>query len=115
VAHSFLAYIDESGDDGLERFREPGAGGGASSWLVISACVFRQIHTLDAVSWRDEISAAIPEKKSRELHFVKMNRNQRVVAAQVIATKPLRAINILAAKRPIPENIYTEKINCIST
>jgi len=109
VAHSFLAYIDESGDDGLERFREPGAGGGASSWLVISACVFRQIHTLDAVSWRDEISAAIPEKKSRELHFVKMNRNQRVVAAQVIATKPLRAINILAAKRPIPENIYTEK------
>ena len=109
MMHSFVAYIDESGDDGLEKFREPGVQGGASSWLVISACLFRQTHTLDAVSWRDEISAAIPEKKSRTLHFAELNHNQKVVATQIIATKPIRALSILTAKRTIPEGIYNAK------
>lgn len=109
MTHSYLAFIDESGDDGLERFREPGARGGSSSWLILSACLFRQVHGLDAVAWRDEISAKMPEKKSRALHFAELNHNQRVVAAQTIAAKPLRAVSILAAKRPIPKGTYTEK------
>lgn len=109
MTHSYLAFIDESGDDGLEKFREPGGRGGSSSWLILSACLFRQVHGLDAVAWRDEISAKMPEKKSRTLHFAELNHNQRVVAAQTIATKPLRAMSVLAAKRPIPKGIYTEK------
>lgn len=109
MTYSYLAFIDESGDDGLDKFREPGGRGGASSWLVISACLFRQIHSLDAVSWRDEIARKMPEKKSRTLHFAELNHNQKIVAAQTIASKPLRAISILAAKRPIPAGIYTEK------
>jgi hypothetical protein len=109
MTHSFVAYIDESGDDGLQNFREVGSRGGASSWLVISACVFRQTHTIDAVSWRDEISNALPDKRSRTLHFAQLNHNQRVVAAQIISNKPLRAMSILAAKRPIPEGVYTDK------
>lgn len=109
MTYSYLAFIDESGDDGLEKFREPGARGGSSSWLVLSACLFRQIHNLDAVSWRDEISKKMPEKKSRALHFLELNHNQKVVAAQVIASKPLRAMSVLAAKRPIPKGIYTDK------
>jgi hypothetical protein len=109
MTHSFLAFIDESGDDGLQKFREPGRRGGSSSWLVISACLFRQVYGLDAVSWRDEISSKIPEKKRRTLHFAELNHNQKVVAAQVVASKPVRAISILAAKRPIPEGIYISK------
>jgi hypothetical protein len=109
MSHSYVAYIDESGDDGLGKFREPGQHGGASSWLVISACLFRSAHTLDAVAWRDEISAKIPEKKSRTLHFAELRHGQRVVAAQTIAEKPLRALSVLAAKRPIPDGIYTDK------
>jgi hypothetical protein len=109
VTHSYLAFIDESGDDGLDKFREPGARGGASTWLIISACLFRKTHSLDAVAWRDEISARFPEKKSRKLHFANLNHGQRVVASQIIATKPLRALSVLAAKRPIPDGIYTDK------
>ncbi|MBN9583632.1 MAG: DUF3800 domain-containing protein [Afipia sp.] len=109
MTYSYLAFIDESGDDGLDRFREPGAHGGASNWLVLSACLFRQIHSLDAVLWRDEISKKMPEKRSRTLHFLELNHNQKVVAAQVIASKPLRAMSVLAAKRPIPKGIYSDK------
>lgn len=109
MPHSFVAYIDESGDDGFKKFREPGQGGGSSTWLVISACVFRKTRTLEAVSWRDEITRKIPERKGRTLHFAELNHNQRVVAAQVIASKPLKFMGVLAAKRPIPEGIYTQK------
>lgn len=109
MPHTYLAYIDESGDDGLGKYREPGGRGGASSWLVLSACIFRATHRLEAVSWRDEISSRMPEKKSRTLHFKDLSHNQRVVASQVIGTKPLRTISILASKRTIPEGIYTQR------
>lgn len=49
MAHSFIAYIDESGDDGLPgRYREPGVQGGASHWLTIGAVVWRYSRDLDA-------------------------------------------------------------------
>lgn len=109
MAHSFVAYIDESGDDGLANFREPGGRGGASTWLVISACVFRQSHNLEAVSWRDRITGRMPEKKSRLLHFAELKHQQKVVAAQTLRSLPLRAVNVLAAKLPIPDGIYVKK------
>ncbi|MHC1547355.1 DUF3800 domain-containing protein [Phyllobacterium sp. K27] len=109
MIHSYVAYIDESGDDGLDKFRSPGGKGGASSWLVISACIFRQAHSLEAVKWRDEISSKIPEKKSRSLHFAELNHNQKVVVTEVLATKPIRVLSVLTAKKTIPKGIYTEK------
>ena len=110
MTHTYVAYIDESGDDGLEApFRDVGNSGGSSKWLVISACLFRKTHSLEAVRWRDEISAKMPERKSRLLHFAKLNHGQKLAAVQTIASKPVRALSIIAAKEPIPEGIYTEK------
>ncbi|RDJ26626.1 DUF3800 domain-containing protein [Bosea caraganae] len=109
MQHSFVAYIDESGDDGFKRFRQPGDRGGSSKWLIISACVFRKTHSLEAVGWRDGISNRMPERKSRILHFAELNHNQKLVVVQDIASRPLRAISIIAAKEPIPDSVYTEK------
>jgi hypothetical protein len=69
MTHSYVAHIDESGDDGIGKFREPGAQGGSTSWLVLSACVFRATASLDAVEWRDEIARLMPEKGRRDSHF----------------------------------------------
>lgn len=109
MSHSFVAYIDESGDDGIGNYREPGAHGGASKWLVISACVFRHSFELDAVSWRDEIAALMPEKRSRDIHFNYMNHSQKLAASQSLAERPIRAISVLSNKTTIPDGIYTEK------
>ena len=109
MVHSYLAYIDESGDDGIGNFREPGAHGGMSRWLVISACVFRQSFDLDAVQWRDDIAALTPEKKGRDIHFSKMNHNQRIAATQSLVQRPIRAISILSDKTTIPNDIYEDK------
>lgn len=111
MASTFLAFIDESGDDGLVKFREPLGRGGASHWLIISACVVRQIWGLEIVSWRNEITSRVFSRKQQKphLHFADLDHPQRVVAANVLASKPVRVTHILAAKKPIPDGIYTRK------
>lgn len=109
MAHSFIAYIDESGDDGLDKFRLQGANGGASTWLVLSAFVTRYSRDLELVSWRNEILSRIPERKSRNLHFAQLNHAQKIVAAQSIATKRCQAVSVLSDKTTISEGIYKQK------
>ncbi|MDB5433528.1 MAG: hypothetical protein JWP35_4644 [Caulobacter sp.] len=110
MAHSFTAYIDESGDDGLANYRAPGGVGGASTWLTISATVVRTSRELETVTWRDEIATRMPARAQRRaLHFKDMNHGQRTMAAQVIGAKPLRSICIIAHKPVTPPGIYVEK------
>ncbi|MBA4209626.1 MAG: hypothetical protein C0454_08865 [Parvibaculum sp.] len=109
MTHSYVALIDESGDDGLGNFREPGQQGGASSWLIISAYLVRNSRELETVGWRDEILDLMPRRKERSIHFSKLSHGQKLMAAQRLAQKPIRAINIVANKRVIPEGIYREK------
>jgi hypothetical protein len=109
MSHSYLAYIDESGDDGIGNFREAKVRGGSSKWLVISDCIFRQSFDLDAVSWRDEIKNMMPEKRGRDIHFAQMNHNQRTATAKSLVKRPIRAISILSNKTTIPDGVYTNR------
>lgn len=109
--HSFIAYIDESGDDGLAKFRAVGGKGGASRWLTISACVVRASNDLEAVTWRDEIRSGICSKQSakKSIHFADMNHSQKRFAIQSISGKPLRFVAAMSNKTLIPAEKYTEK------
>ena len=56
MTYSFIAYIDEAGDDGLTgRYRVSGKGGGSSHWLIIGAPVWRLSRDLDAAQWTKAI------------------------------------------------------------
>ena len=107
--HTYVAYVDESGDDGLEKYRIPGRSDGASTWLVISAMVFRANRDLEAVSWRDEINRLMPERTKRTLHFVKLNHGQKLAAVKLLGEKPVRIISILGHKPSIPIGTYVNK------
>lgn len=109
MSHSYVAFIDESGDDGFKNFRVPSRRGGSSRWLVISAIVFRKSYHLEAVKWRDEIVAQMPDRKGRELHFANLNHGQKLAATKALSIKPIRSISILSCKEKIPEGIYTAK------
>ena len=109
MTHSFIAYVDESGDDGLANFRAPGVNGGSSTWLVISACVLRASRDLEAVAWRNEILSKMPERRSRDLHFAQLNHGQKTVAAQCLASKGIRAISVLSDKQTITTGVYEGK------
>jgi hypothetical protein len=108
MPHSFVAYIDESGDDGLNgRYRIAGQSGGSSHWLTISASVWRLSRDLEAVAWRDEIRTQLPSNsRGKALHCKSLTHEQKVMAANVIATKPIRSICIMANKPVIPAGIY---------
>lgn len=114
MAHSFNVYIDESGDDGMAKFRGAGDGGGASNWLAVGACVVRSSRDLELVALRDRIRQECrPRSSKREIHFKDFNHNQkhfrglgRVAPRPMIASPP-------AAFRPLwgfPAHDYPTEI-----
>ena len=103
VAHQYNIYLDEAGDDGLTKFRAPGAGGGASHWLTIGACIVSRESDRHMVAWRDEIRNRIssgPAQK-RSIHFKELNHAQRRFASQVLAEKPIGIVAALSNKQTL--------------
>ena len=108
MSHSFLAFIDESGDDGLAKFRQAGAEGGSSHWLVLSALVMRQSNSLAAVRWRNEIRSRL-EQKPKDLHFVGWNHSQRVEAARCLSQLPVRLVSVMVYKKHVSAETFSGK------
>jgi hypothetical protein len=118
MTHSFIAYIDESGDDGLTgKWRVPGQGGGSSHWLTLGAVVWRYSRDLDAVQWAKAIISQLPEqRRSKPLHYKDLIHAQRIMAIRGISGKPLRLSTVIANKPIIPEGTYVERsINSTTT
>lgn len=111
MAHSFVAYIDEAGDDGLPgHYRQPGRQGGASHWLTIGAVVWRMSRDLDFVGHaRNIIKQLPPQKQKKPLHFKELDHPQRIMAINGILDKPMRLTAVIANKPVIPEGIYVQK------
>jgi hypothetical protein len=98
--YGYVVYIDEAGDDGIGHFHAPGAPG-QSHWLVLSACIIDAANEGKVVGWRDEIMAAFPKRRRRDIHFRSLDHNQRVHATHIVAEKQLGAIAILSNKQTI--------------
>ncbi len=111
MTHSFLAYIDESGDDGLVgHFRQPGGEGGPSHWFVIGATVWRASRDLDMVKHARAIIERLPlQKQGKPLHFTELDHAQRVMALNTLAGKPFRISAVFCYKPIIPDGIYVQK------
>ena len=112
MTHSFIAYIDESGDEGLSgRYRSPGKGGGSSHWLAIGATIWRKSRDLDAVRWARAIIDQLPEQKRKKpLHFMELDHPQRLMAVYGICDRPIRSITVIANKPVIPDGTYASSV-----
>lgn len=109
MSHSFIVYVDESGDDGLKNYKSPGKGG-ASHWLSLGAVIWRKSRDLDAVKWGRVIQSKLaPQKQKLPLHFSDLNHHQRIMAVNELSDKPLRIISVISNKSSIPNGTYTEK------
>lgn len=111
MAHSYIAYVDESGDEGLPgHFRQPGGLGGPSHWLVIGATVWRTSRDLDMVQCaKGIISRLPPAKQHKPLHFKELDHAQRVMATGELASQMFRVAGVFAYKPIIPEGVYVGK------
>lgn len=111
MPHSFIAYIDESGDDGLVgRFRQPGGDGGPSHWLGIGATVWRISRDLDMVGVARDIIGRLPQRKQgKPLHFTELDHAQRVMAVSRLAEHAVQIATVFSYKPIIPAGVYVEK------
>lgn len=95
---SFVVYIDESGDEGLNR------GGNASSWFVLSAAITRKAHDLETVKVVDTVREMLKKPPKKPLHFRDLRHEHRLPFLSLLAqTHHLRAASVLVHKPSILE------------
>lgn len=97
---SFVAYIDESGDEGF-RFLENERG--SSRWFVLSAVVFRKENDLVAVKLLKEVRSKLGKEPKKALHFRDLKHEARVAYVSAIGQAPIRIVSVMVHK-PSLEN-----------
>jgi hypothetical protein len=106
---SFVAYIDESGDEGFVFNAD---GSGSSRWFVLSAAVIRQANDLQTVSCLKEARAVLQRLPKTPLHFVDLRHEQRIPYIRRVGELPVRVVSVLIFKPLIaePEKFQNSKL-----
>lgn len=97
---SFIAYVDESGDEGFV-FNDDG--GGSSRWFVLSATVIRQTNDLQVVSCLKQVREILRKPPKTPLHFIVLKHKQRIPYIRRVGELPIRTVNVLVYKPLIRE------------
>jgi len=97
---SFIAYVDESGDEGFV-FNPDGSG--SSRWFVLSAAVIRQTNDLQMVSCLKEVRDVLNKAPKTPLHFVDLKHEQRVPYVRRVGALSIRTVSVLVHKPHITE------------
>ena len=97
---SFIAYVDESGDEGFVFNTD---GSGSSRWFVLSAAVIRQTNDLRMVSCLKEVRGLLQKPPKTPLHFVDLKHEQRVPYIRRVGELPVRTVSVLVYKPLIAE------------
>lgn len=97
----FIAYIDEAGDEGFGKLKTQDVNGGQSKWLLIGACLVSATDDVKLPEWKDAILKRL-RKTGRDLHFMNLGHDQRVVVSQEIAKLPLKVASTFSHKITIP-------------
>jgi len=102
---SFVAYVDESGDEGFEFKR------GSSEWLVVSAAVFRKETEREEVKLVREVCELLKKAGGRALHFADLTHVQRVAYVERVSKAQMRCISVAVHKSSLnePEVFQAEK------
>lgn len=105
VVVKFVAYIDESGDTGLEDIKGPVVTKGASEWLVLSCMLLRIENDNRTLGWVREIQSKFRNNQSPHLHFADLIPVKKKIACDLLATKPCRFFIVASNKRNIEDYV----------
>lgn len=98
--YHYILFIDEAGDDKVERLK-PEIHDGNSEWLCLGGYLIRAEAEGDLDRRRDDILKAIGQKPGSVLHFRNLKPGSRALAAQVLASKgnPARGFVVCSLKQ----------------
>lgn len=100
MSASFVAYVDESGDEGFKFLPQEQ---GSSRWFVLSALVIRKENDLQVVQLARQARDLLRKEPKAALHFRHLKHEQRVPLARLIGAAPVRTVSVLIHKPSITE------------
>src|ERR1700674_1880934 len=96
MSGSFVAYVDEAGDDGFTPK--------SSEWFVLSALITNKAdHAATLQAFVDPVRIRLNKPVKKPLHFRKIRHHQKVPYIAQLAGASLAAINILVHKPSLSE------------
>ncbi|MBK1695729.1 DUF3800 domain-containing protein [Rhodovibrio salinarum] len=96
--YGFVAYIDESGDDGLAKVK-PIDENGSSEWLVLAAVVVDAENERETIQWVRKIIGNFRNHQRCDLHFSGLNPAKKLVTCKSIADLPVRCFAVASNKK----------------
>lgn len=110
MAASFLAYVDESGDEGF-TFRADGTG--SSRWLILSGVVCRQTSDPSVVEALRSARSTLGWNDKKDFHFANMRHECRLVLLHALASTSFRTVTIISYKPDIPDPERYQANKCL--
>jgi hypothetical protein len=110
--YDYVAYIDESGDPGLDGIK-PLDPNGASEWIVVSAVVIRKVHEVAATKWMEDIRDRLKSPQMQIIHFRRLRPVWRKeLVCDAIAKLPIRCFVVCSNKKNMKghENPFADKV-----
>jgi hypothetical protein len=98
--HSFIVYVDESGDEGWQ-FTNKHGNKGSSEWLVLGAVVFRADTEASQVKCVDAARRAMRRPAHKPIHFSDLRHEHKVLYCREIAKAQMRSIAVALHKPSI--------------
>jgi len=96
--YHYIAYIDESGDDGLKAVK-PLSVPGSSEWLVRSAVVIRAENQFKVPGWVDNIRSGFRSQQARSLHFANLSPSNKIAACKALSGFDVRCFVVASNKK----------------
>lgn len=98
MSYGFVAYIDESGDDGLKRVK-PIDPNGSSEWFVLGAIVVRASNENAIGRWHKEILADFGYTQRTDLHWRHLTHSRKLVVCDHLSRRPARLFALMSNKK----------------
>jgi hypothetical protein len=99
---SFVAYIDESGDEGF-KFRTKPDEQSSSDWFILAAFITRKRTDLETVKAIEKVSSELNLPPRKHIHWKDLKHPRKVRYAQIIATLQARLIAVCVHKQSLLE------------
>ena len=97
MAHSFVAYIDEAGDQGFKFNDDPGKPG-SKRWFVLTAVIVSVANDPKLIRCVADLRVKLRLQERQPIHFSQLTHAQKVLAVHEIAEMPVRIINVMVEK-----------------
>jgi len=98
-SYSYVAYIDEAGDDGLTKVK-PIDPDGASEWLVLSAVIVSAENEHQVPLWHKGLRENIDLRQSKLIHFNRISGDWRKIRlCENLAELPIRCFAVVSNKQ----------------